>query len=62
MASRLRLCAAGGHILLVAGLPDARSDAAVGKRTLAVRLGPTGAALLSGALVLWAYGWLMVTV
>lgn len=50
------------NILLVAGLPDARSDAAVGKRTLAVRLGPTGAALLSGALVLWAYGWLLVTV
>ena len=50
------------NVLLVAGLPDARSDAAVGKRTLAVRLGPTGAALLSGALVLWAYGWLAVTV
>lgn len=40
------------NILLINGLPDAASDALVGKRTLAVRLGPTRAASLYG-LLLW---------
>lgn len=40
------------NILLINGVPDAEGDRAVGKRTLAVRLGPTGVALL--------YSWLAV--
>jgi 1,4-dihydroxy-2-naphthoate polyprenyltransferase len=46
------------NILLINGLPDAASDAAVGKATLAVRAGPRGAAVLYALLVLLAHGWL----
>lgn len=46
------------NILLVNGLPDAASDAQVGKRTLAVRLGPRGAALAYLLIGTLAHGWL----
>ena len=48
------------NILLVNGYPDARSDAAAGKRTLVVKLGPQRAAWLYLALALLAHGWLAV--
>ncbi len=49
-------------ILLINGVPDARADRAVGKHTLAVRLGPRGTALLYAWLVLLAHGWLAASV
>lgn len=50
------------NILLINGFPDAASDAAVGKRTLVVRLGPVPAAGLYLGLVLLAHGWLAASV
>ena len=46
------------NILLINGVPDAHSDALVGKATLAVRAGSRGAAALYLLLALLAHGWL----
>lgn len=44
------------NILIGNGFPDAPSDAAVGKRTMVVRLGTQRAALVYLGLALWAHG------
>ena len=49
-------------LLVINGVPDAQADAQVGKRTLAVRLGPSGAAALYGLLVVLAHAWLAASV
>ena len=46
-------------ILLVNEFPDRAADAAVGKRTLVVRLGPGAAVALYAALVALAHGWVL---
>ena len=50
------------NILLVNGLPDAQSDASVGKHTLATCLGHSGVALLYAGVVLVANLWLALGV
>jgi 1,4-dihydroxy-2-naphthoate polyprenyltransferase len=44
-------------MLVTVSLPDAAGDAAVGKQTLAVRLGPRGAARLAAVATLGALAW-----
>lgn len=47
------------NILLINGYPDAASDAAVGKRTLVVRLGARASARLYLLMALLAHGWVV---
>lgn len=48
-------------LLLINGVPDAGADRRVGKRTLAVKLGPTGAWALYTGLTLGAHAWLLLS-
>lgn len=50
------------NILLINGFPDAASDAAVGKRTLVVRVGPDSASVVYLLVALLAHGWLAAMV
>lgn len=50
------------NILLINGLPDAPSDASVGKRTLATRMTPKGLASVYLLIVLFAHAWVIVGV
>lgn len=51
-----------GNILLINGLPDAPSDASVGKRTLATRMTPMGVAWVYLLMVLCAHAWVITGV
>ncbi|WP_143898488.1 prenyltransferase, partial [Tepidimonas taiwanensis] len=61
-ASALPFALLVAAILLINGVPDAPWDARVGKRTLAVRVGPIGVAALYTALVVLAHGGLVASV
>jgi 1,4-dihydroxy-2-naphthoate polyprenyltransferase len=58
----LNFAALVAALLLINGFPDAEADAAVGKRTLVVRLGTDGACALYWLLVVSAHSWLMISV
>jgi 1,4-dihydroxy-2-naphthoate polyprenyltransferase len=58
----LNFAAMVAALLVINGVPDAAADARVGKRTLAVRLGPSGAWALYTALTLGAHAWLAASV
>ena len=62
LAASLGLALLVADILLIDGFPDAASDAAVGKRTLVVRLGPLAAARLYRSVALIAHGALVTCV
>ena len=49
-------------LLMINGVPDAASDACVGKRTLVVRIGTRPTVWVYGALVLLAHVWLAISV